>query len=228
MNSMVKMGNSEKVNRLKSWKHFAFLISGIGTLQYICLTIIAMVFYPGGYSFFELWLSDLGLTISIVNQEPNYVSRIIYIIACAVFCVGLSIFWLLIPKFFSETKQMKIICWLSSIFGILSGIFVFLIAITPYDIREIRDIHHFVARLYLTFSMLSLITFSFAIFLNKSRNSKNIYINLALAIFIFFSLFNIFPLFISVVGRLPLIQKVCHYGYSILISLQIYQIWKEI
>jgi hypothetical protein len=42
-----------KLEDLKSWKRVACLISVIGGLQFIIITIIAMIFYSGGYVFFD-------------------------------------------------------------------------------------------------------------------------------------------------------------------------------
>ena len=216
------------LKNLKTKERIGFLISGIGAGQFILFTLIAMAVYPGGYSFFELNMSDLGLTVSIVNLVPNHASRIIYIITSIGFGIGIFIYWFLISKFFIETRIMKISCWISSACGWLSGIFLIGISLTPFNIAEIYEIHGFVARSFFTCSALMLISFSCAIILNDRYRNGNIFLNLLFSVFIFFYVFDLFPRYILLADKMvylyPAIQKVIAYGLCVWYFLQLYQI----
>lgn len=49
-----------KLEELKNWKRLGCLLAVIGAVQFIVLSSVAMIFYPGGYSIMDNYLSHLG------------------------------------------------------------------------------------------------------------------------------------------------------------------------
>ena len=85
----------------KNWRQIAFILAMINCVQFLILTNIAMIFYPGGtfsdpntngYSFFGNLFSDLGRYIAH-SGESNLISCLMY--NSSLFIMGV----LLIPYF---------------------------------------------------------------------------------------------------------------------------------
>jgi hypothetical membrane protein len=119
---------------------FDFVLWGCGL--FILLTVLAMFLYPGGtfsdpaspgYSFFENFFSDLGMSVSHAGQA-NTSSRAIFTLALAMVGLGLIFFFLAFPQFFAAEKTTQILSKLGSGFGILSGISFIGVAFTPHNL----------------------------------------------------------------------------------------------
>jgi hypothetical membrane protein len=52
-----------------SWKRTSAYLGIIGGIIFIIVTFIAMLTYPGGYSFLDNYFSELGLTVT--NGQPS-------------------------------------------------------------------------------------------------------------------------------------------------------------
>ena len=70
---------------MKSWREWVYAAVMVGCIQFVVLTVIAMVFYPGGthgdpttkgYSFFRNFFSDLGFIHSCHLPLIDYDSSI--------------------------------------------------------------------------------------------------------------------------------------------------------
>lgn len=105
----------------------------VSSFQFIVLSFIAMMFYPGGYSFFTDPLSALGFTQ--VSGEPNVVSNLIF--NMSMFLVGISVI-LLFPamfSFFNQTTIERFFSLSGVVFAIFSGIAMCGAALTPGNIN---------------------------------------------------------------------------------------------
>jgi hypothetical protein len=114
--------------------------------QFVVLTFIAMLFYPGGnfsdsgaegYSFFLNFFSELGVTVAY--GQPNPVGTVLFFIALSVAGAGLISFFLIFPRFFAENKVNKYLTRFGSMFGVLSGVGFIGVAFTPANL--LIDLH---------------------------------------------------------------------------------------
>jgi hypothetical protein len=114
----------------------------VACLLFPILTTLAMFFYPGGtrtnpgtpgYSFFEKFFSELGLSQSYAGG-PQTASFLLFTTALTLAGAALVLYYSLAPSLFWETTRHKILSILGSIFGIISGIFFIGVAFTPADL----------------------------------------------------------------------------------------------
>jgi hypothetical protein len=107
-----------------SWRERVYFLTMLGSSQFVMLTLIAMILYPGGthadpttkgYSFFRNFFSDLGLTETI-SGNPKFASFLLFTVA------ALTIFFFTFPSFFSSSPLGKWLSILGSIVGIVSGL----------------------------------------------------------------------------------------------------------
>jgi hypothetical protein len=115
---------------IKSWRERIYFLTMMGCIQFVVLTLIAMVFYPGGthrdpttkgYSFFRNFFSDLGLTETI-SGDPKLVSFILFTVAMVFAGATLAVFFSTFPSFFSSSPWGKWLSVLGSIAGVVSGL----------------------------------------------------------------------------------------------------------
>lgn len=116
-------------------------------VQFLVLTVIAMLTYPGGsvtgstsnrYSFFTNFFSTLGLTAT-KSGEPNTVSMILFVVALTTAGLGMIVFFVAMPRFFRHRWWVYALSWLGSVFGVVSGISYIGVAFTPANL--LRDLH---------------------------------------------------------------------------------------
>jgi len=174
---MSKLFNLEK---LKNMKYLGCFLGIIGGLQFIIITIIAMLFYPGGYSFWDNFFSHLGFTKSANNGQPNTISFILFITTMTITAIFFIPFWLSIRTIFTETKKLRFTSWIGEIIGLISSPFIILIALTPGDIM--RDQHILVTMLFFLLFALAIIVYSIAILFNKEYENLYAYVGFAMAI----------------------------------------------
>jgi hypothetical protein len=124
------------------WRQKVFTLIIAGCVQFVVLTIVAMLIYPGGsttdpttpgYSFFENFLSELGLTETQAGQ-PNTTSAVLFVTALSLAGAGLVLFFVAFPQFFLHDRPGKILSGLGSFFGIASGLCFIGIALTPANL----------------------------------------------------------------------------------------------
>jgi magnesium-transporting ATPase (P-type) len=114
----------------KSWREKIYVLTMVGCIQFVVLTLIAMVLYPGGthadpttkgYSFFRNFFSDLGLTETI-SGDPKFASFLLFTVAMVLAGAALVIFFIAFPKFFSFSPSGKGFSIFGSIAGTVSGL----------------------------------------------------------------------------------------------------------
>jgi hypothetical membrane protein len=145
-----------------------YLSGIIGTIQFIVLTIIAMLIYPGGYYFSDNFFSNLGQTVSANNGLPSMPSRILFIIACTIIAIMNIPFILALRTNFTENKAEKYLSWFGTILNIVSSVFLILLALYPVNIQT--EPHMLATRLFFLLFGLSVIIYTPAFFINKHYN----------------------------------------------------------
>ena len=145
----------------------------VGFVFYALFNLLAMVFFPGGtsmdkdrigYSFFENFFSDLGMSRTY-SGELNALSQLLFASALVLVGILLIIFFLMFATYFNESKLVKNSSRIGSTAGILAGMACIGIAATPWD-RYLNL--HLIFVFVLSFALLIvLISYSIAILKNK-------------------------------------------------------------
>lgn len=124
------------------WRYQVYTLIMVGVALFILLTLIAMLFYPGGgiadktstsYSFFKNFFSELGFTITSAGY-PNPISAVLFFISMTLAGTCLVLFFLAFPQFFIQTPSGKMLSIFGSIFGVISGLCFIGVAFTPANL----------------------------------------------------------------------------------------------
>ena len=119
-----------------------FLFTMFACAQFVALTVVAMLFYPGGtfvdpatmgYSFFRNFFSDLGRTHAH-SGAPNTVSAILFFVALTVAGLGLATFFLAMRRFFRQDRSARLLSRLGAIAGLVSGLAFVGVAWAPVNL----------------------------------------------------------------------------------------------
>ncbi|HUU77569.1 MAG TPA: DUF998 domain-containing protein [candidate division Zixibacteria bacterium] len=169
------------MNKIKLIKS-TLIFTVIGCIQFLILTSLAMIFYPGGtrdnyyetkYNFLENFFSDLGRVETFLG-ESNIISHSLFTTALTIVGLALIAYFIIFPFFIKENKAAKWLSIIGSINGIVSGINYIGIGFAPYDIRpEIGALHTNFVYIAFTSSILTILLYTIAIFLE--REYPNVY-----------------------------------------------------
>jgi len=161
-----------------NWKKFLFQFIIAGASQFVVLTIIAMLFYPGGtqidpstigYSFFLNYFSDLGNTITY-SGESNLPSLILFSISLTIFSLSYSFFFIISWQK-RERKSDKFLYTLGFIFTIISTISFIGVVFTPSNIYPTE--HNLFAASAFLWALIPFITYTIMIFRTSNYSSKH-------------------------------------------------------
>ncbi len=147
----------------QSWKRTSAFLGILGGVIFVIVTFIAMLTYPGGYSFFDNYFSELGLTVT--NGTPSILNYALFVIACSSAALCLIPFLLAMQTIFSETKMLSILSWTGTILGIASVPNLAFLAIFAADVQI--GLHGLTTLLFFILITLGILVYSIAIFLNK-------------------------------------------------------------
>ena len=206
--------------KLENWKEKAFFFDILGCTVYVILIFLAMVFYPGGtptnpnthgYTFWENWLSDLGL-IESHSGENNIVSMILFTTALTFWGLSLIPFFLVLRTLFTEGNFEKILSTIGSILGVIAAISLIGIAYTPADILGLLHIT-FVYIAYLSLFILGVI-YSITLFKSKILPKQYAIVFLIWTIIFFFTLSM--GIVGQKIGRFTTIACFAYVGYGAL------------
>ena len=118
-----------------SWKRLSAFLGILGGIIFVIVTFIAMLTYPGGYSFFDNYFSELGLTVT--NGTPSLLNYALFIVACSSAALCLIPFLLAMQTVFTETKSLTALSWTGTIFGIAAAPNLAFLAIFAANIQAI-------------------------------------------------------------------------------------------
>ena len=119
-----------------------FLYTALGCGLFVGLTLIAMLFYPGGsyanlnqpgYSFSHNFFSDLGLRTAH-NGQPNPLSRALFTTALTLTGLTLALFFIQFRCFFLDTRRDQLLSLAGAVLGLGAGICFVGVAFTPADV----------------------------------------------------------------------------------------------
>lgn len=173
--------------KTKTWQQYAFLTTMIGCIQFVLLTSIAMLIYPGGtradpttsgYSFFNNFFSDLGLVVSLSGQA-NTGAFILFTLALTLAGLGLILFFLAAPVLF-RNRPTKLFSIFGSIVGVFSGLAYIGIAYTPADLN--LEWHQIYVPLAFGTFLVVVVLYTLAIFLETNYPNRYAFVYLVFAL----------------------------------------------
>lgn len=124
------------------YRFHLFTLVAIGCVAFVVLTLVAMLFYPGGtavdatskgYWFFENFFSDLGRTQSR-NGVPNTIAAAFFLFALTMAGGGLGLFFIAFPQFFWRRWPSRFLSLIGSILGLGTAVCFMGVAFTPADL----------------------------------------------------------------------------------------------
>ena len=219
--------------KLENWEKNAFLFEFIGSIQYIILIFIAMLFYTGGtednpkvpgYSFWGNSLSDLGRTIAY-SGRINTISMIIFSITLIIWAISIIPFFMALRFSFLQDKLQKKLTSIGLIFGIITGISLIGIAFTPDDILD--NFHMIFVYIGYTSLFIAGLLYSIAMYLNKQFPKIFMYL---------FTIFTVVHFITSMMGLVGLAsaltlmvigQKIGRYTTVVCFAIVSYGMWKR-
>jgi len=143
-----------------------------------------MIFYPDGlsptgyngfdgYSFWNNFISDLGMTHSF-GGVPNPISTLFLLIGIITLSVGGSLFYLLAFIVFSNDKKNNStttrLSAIGSIFGIVACIFLLGISIFPKDTELL--LHEITSTIFFLFTFAAVLFYNRIIIINEDISNK--------------------------------------------------------
>ncbi len=201
---------------------YVCILTFFGIFQFIILTFIASIFYPGGYDYLNYYFSDLG-TILARNGDLNSISSKLFFIALTLISFSLIPFWLFIRSLFTNSKFNKVLSTFGSILGLISTPFLFGIGILPFD-TQLRE-HIIVSIFFVLFFHLAILFYSITI-VSYLPHPKYLGIIGFFLLIITLCTFIISLLYPNTTYG-AFLQKIDFYGCSIWVLVLIYSIWSK-
>ncbi|TFG29170.1 DUF998 domain-containing protein [Candidatus Thorarchaeota archaeon] len=204
-----------------SWKRLGAFLGILGGIIFIIVTFIAMLTYPEGYSFFENYFSQLGLTVT--NSQPSMLNYILFSIACTSAAVCLVPFLFAMRTVFTETLQLKLLSWIGTILGIAAAPNLSALALFAADVFPTE--HGLTTLLFFLLITIGILVYSVAILLNNNYQNLYALIGFAVVLICFLHIGAFFsPLFVQF--GTALWQKVSVYALILWSAFQGYYLLK--
>lgn len=124
------------------WSRTAFKLTLLSCAQFVALTLLAMLFYPGGtnadkttagYAFFTNFFSDLGRTVAH-NNQPNPIASLLFPLALAGAGAGLILFFIAFMRFFRQSALTRALSGIGALLGVGAGLCFVGVAFTPSNL----------------------------------------------------------------------------------------------
>jgi len=206
---------SRRISRL------ACLIVIFGVGQFLFLTLLAGVFYPGGFDYFGYYFSDLGAVIAR-NGESNSISRSLFSVALTIIALSFIPFWLVIQRLFRESKVERVLSILGSALGLLSSPFTIGVGLFPIDTQ--LETHFIVTLILVLLFALASLLYSIAIILNQKYPN---YFGFMAFVLLAISVAS-FATSLSAPSVGAFLQKIVAYGYFIWTLIPTYLFWSSV
>jgi len=215
---------------LKNKKRLYCFIAVIGATQFLIITIVAMFFYPGGYSFWTDHFSTLGLINSHVSSPlpgvPNMISFMLFITTLTIAGVTFLPLWIVIPSYFKEKKEIYVLSHVGSACSIASSFFLIGIGIFPADVFPYP---HVIAAVWFFLSLCCAI-FVYSI-IQLMNDTFPIYLSIMGFIVGIFGVLYTFGLATGIFGGMfglidAILQKLTVYGFISWIIIHSIKIWQ--
>ncbi|MFX1341307.1 MAG: hypothetical protein ACFFAL_01290 [Promethearchaeota archaeon] len=204
-----------------SWKRLGAYLAIFGGIQFIIITAIIMLIYPGGYNFFLNSFSQLGQAVT--NSVPTPQNWFLFAFTCTLVGACSILFWLAIRTLFTSNQRLFYLSWVGTILGFLAAVFVSSLAIFAMDVFS--TLHGYSTYAFFFFISSAIIVYTIAIFLNKDYDNLYAIIGIIVAILAYTYL-------IGMIFNVPFIegaamQKVAVYSLILWSAFQGYKLLKE-
>ena len=152
----------------KDWKQSSISLAVFGCLQFVVITLFSMLIYPGGYSFFNNYFSDLGRTVTVGSGLNNSLDSMLFLLTLFIVFITLIPFWIVIQVNFTTTSAQKILSRAGSIIGITGS--PFLAGVGIFHANTDPSLHSLCNDVFFLFTAIAIILYSIAILMNKNYN----------------------------------------------------------
>jgi hypothetical membrane protein len=213
------MGLNLSINDFKSFGRLACLSTIFVLVQFLVLTTIAALFYPGGYDYLGYYFSDLG-AVTARNGTSNVFSSSLFTISLILIGIFMIPTWLILPSLFKGSTYEKLTSYLGSCFGLLVSPLIIGTGIFPMDTEP--ELHGEFARYFFLAFGVAILIYSIAILQNKDYS--NYYSIFGFVIFILVLIY----VFVSLGDIHTFVQKVIVYSYIVWASIQVIRIWPSV
>lgn len=217
---------------LKNWKNKAAIANIFGSILFIVLIFIAMIFYSGGnydnpyflgYSFWKNLISDMGRAFAY-SGRPNTVSMIIFSIGIVLYALSLIPCSLVFPHLFQNGEKERKRAKLGSIFGLIAFISMIGVVFAPIDLFYTP--HGILAIIIYISLFFNAIYYSLVLYKNKKFPKICKIIFLTYLIIFFIALFiGLMALIIDII-LLFIAQKLIHIASIISFIFLDFGVWK--
>ncbi|MHA3962000.1 MAG: hypothetical protein AM325_000555 [Candidatus Thorarchaeota archaeon SMTZ1-45] len=204
-----------------SWKRIGAYLGILGGIIFVVVTFIAMLTYPGGYSFLENSFSALGQTV--INSIPSMLNYFLFVTACTGAAVCLVPFLFAMRTLFTETTGLKALSWLGTLLCL--GAAPNLSALAIFAGNVFPDIHGNTTRLFFILIMLGILCYSIAILMKSEYENIYALIGLIVVVICVLHIVAMFGIASDLFGT-ALWQKVAVYGLVLWSVFQGYKLLK--
>jgi len=202
----------------KSLEQLLCLVTIFGVLQFILLTFVAGIFYPGGYDYSGYYFSDLGAVMAR-NGDANLISSKIFTVTLTVIALTFVPFWVIIRSLFTESRVERVLSNVGSALGLLSSPFIVGVGMYPIDTK--LETHFIVTLTFFSLFTVATLLYSIAIILNQKHPN-----HLGITGLILFGL-SILVYLNPLAPYVAFLQNVLAYGYFVWILIPIKLLWSH-
>jgi hypothetical protein len=202
----------------KSLEQLLCLVSIFGVLQFILLTFVAGIFYPGGYDYGGYYFSDLGAVMAR-NGDANLISSKIFTVTLTVIALTFMPFWIIIRSLFTESRVERVLSNVGSALGLLSSPFIVGVGMYPIDTK--LETHFIVTLTFFSLFTVATLLYSIAIILNQKYPN-----HLGITGLILFGI-SILVYLNPLAPYVAFLQNVLAYGYFVWILIPIKLLWSH-
>jgi hypothetical protein len=150
----------------------------LGCVLFPILTTVAMFLYPGGtrndpatngYQFFANFFSDLGITVAH-DGSLNTPCAALFFSALMLGGLAVILFFVTMAQFFRQPHSVRVLSWIGSLVGVVSGLAYVGIAFTPGNL--FLDVHILFVQLAFLCFFLAVLLYMVAILVTKSYPNR--------------------------------------------------------
>jgi len=204
-----------------SWKRISAYLGILGGVIFIVVTFIAMLTYPGGYSFLDDYFSSLGRTE--INSTPSMLNYFLFVTACTGAAVCIIPFLFAMRTEFTGTTTLKGLSWIGTILGLAAAPNLSALALFAGNLYP--DEHGLTTRLFFILIMLGILFYSIAIVIKKDYGNVYAIIGFVVVIICLLHIVGMFGI-MSELFSTALWQKIAVYALVLWSAFQGYRLLK--
>ncbi|MFX1272214.1 MAG: hypothetical protein ACFFAX_11045 [Promethearchaeota archaeon] len=152
-----------------NWRKIGAISGILAGLQFVVLSFVDMLIYPGGYNFFENYFSQLGL--AVINSVDTPVNWFLFATATTLGGIFTVPFYLSIRTVFTETRMQKALSGLGTALGVVAAPCLAGIGIFAADLFLFE--HAWSTIIFFVLTAIAIATYSIAILLKSDY--QNLY-----------------------------------------------------